>query len=192
MPKSRVTYLAFLLTFPMLLLVSLPHAAGDTAQYEDPNDAEGPLDIKYVSHGHYGELLEHRIGTISRWELEDVRKKMGFGILINVTSNDPSPPPEDSEGGDPDHCINGYAAKRLRAEMVDCEQDLDGPVIGPVKVLHPKPKLLILRFPDHYLRYPGTYEYNVQMVWYGRGCSEACPDFAPGYAPLDLFGEHPR
>lgn len=120
-----------------------------------------------------------------------LHRSWGFAILINVLSDDPSPPP-DEDGQEIDHCIYGSVKKRIRAQIVDCKEDLNGPVIGPVKVLHKKPKILILRFPDSYLQAPGTYEYNVQMVWYGDGCADACPDFAPGYAAIDLDGEHPR
>ncbi len=178
-----IAVLALLCTWP-------GPAVGDVFRYPDGDDATGPIDMAWVSHGHFGEgVLEHRIGTIKKWEIEDVRRKGVFGLDINMTADDR--PPTEDDGQDIDYCASVVFGKRARGEMVDCRIDFDGPVVGPVTVLHPKPKLLILRFPESYLQPGGPYEYNVQAVWYGKGCADACPDFAPGDSPIGLYGQHP-
>jgi hypothetical protein len=67
----------------------VPSARADQATLQDPNDAEGPMDIRTISHGHkrvqldevgrYQHLLVHRFVTYEAWDDSEVdRSRIAF------------------------------------------------------------------------------------------------------------------
>jgi hypothetical protein len=173
----------------LVLIILTPDASADTKTYQDANDTAGGLDIRSVSQGHRGSDLEHRIITFERWTLDGLDG--GFGMTINVTSNDPT---GDNYGFFADYCVEIHPGRRgLRGQMSRC-MSASG-VVGSVEALHPKPKLLIIRFPDAYMSEPGPYEWNASASFRGSsGCrNKYCHDLAPGAENvIDFPGYHER
>ena len=182
--------LILLALLPAILLVQ--PAAADFVRHRDGNDTKGPLDIKWVTQGHHAGNLEHRVAFYEAVSMQ-VLSYSWIHIPINLTSDDPDPD-EESSRLDAEIWMRSKGGHPY-AEMWYVDPDFPQGVYPRVRALHPRPDLLIVRFPDHLLPLPGPYQWNANSR-HPKGSDTCegglCFDVAAGRNVEDMRGFHHR
>lgn len=99
---------------------SLAPATADERRLRDGNDAEGPLDISWVSHGHRTNAkgqrqLVHTIRLFERWPVQRLRHRGFINLFFDLKGN---------QGWRPEReIVISYVDGRLRAELVNFAAD---------------------------------------------------------------------
>ena len=78
------------LSLLMAATIALPTATfADTGRVEDARDREGPLDLKFATHGHRDGRLSHRIGMHDGWRSRVLAGRKNW-IGIWISTNEPA------------------------------------------------------------------------------------------------------
>ena len=162
------------------LFVAVPTSANE-ARRRDPNDTRGPLDIKYIAHGHAsGKLLWHKVAMRSPWGKRALRggNDITFGL-----SND------GEDRFDEVHVTVDVADGKLGAWIYGYIEGSDYAGVGeskPIKFTRPNRMTIKIFFDQSWVDRRDRYAWDLWTSYRKRGsrhCQNWCSDHAPGSSP---------